>query len=220
MSPAISKYYFLNTHCCDSLFKKVLCDSSRHIKEWATQIENIMWCKLSVGWRTDITQDCPASSSSLWWSCCPAAVNSAIWTSTTTSCRFIGGGLWLWGAGAQLKRAPTCKSHDALMVNQFQTLVKTKIILLCESGSTTTHLPLKHTGNYWLLLTSTIEGDRRFLFLSGFSPHHLLMKSRTHIQCSYVVNEDRVPLQSQPHLSSRLHQPSAPPPCLHTLKKS
>lgn len=33
------------------------------------------------GWRTDITQDC-LPSLSLWWPCCPAAVNSAIWTST------------------------------------------------------------------------------------------------------------------------------------------
>lgn len=121
-----------------------------------------------TGWRTDITQDCPASSSSLWWSCCPAAVNFAIWTSTTTSCRFMGGGLWLWGAGAQLKRAPTRKSHDAFMVNQFQILVKTKIILLCDSDSTTTHLPLKHTGNYWLLLTSTTEASKSALLLVFF----------------------------------------------------
>lgn len=73
------KRIFLKT--VDTLRRKWLGE-----KTWC-EVKLVPWLCLCVcgmgghgqtGWRTDITQDCPV----LWWPCCPAAVNYAIWTST------------------------------------------------------------------------------------------------------------------------------------------
>jgi len=69
--------------------------------EWLRK-HDVRWA-LSVGWRTDITQDClpPPPPPPLWWPCCPAAVNFAVWMSTCHMSRCMGVA-WSWHPAAHM----------------------------------------------------------------------------------------------------------------------